>query len=114
MFNNELMADVHFIVGPPGASKKVPAHKVCADHFWLFNTAVRIALFPCLPTRLPSLLPPPPPQLRLSSNPRSSSHTVQLQGTVQGSLLPPLQLLTFPKCSSYQKPAHSAITDTYY
>lgn len=59
MFNNELMADVHFIVGPPGASKKVPAHKVCADHFWLFNTAVRIALFPCLPTRLPSLLPPP-------------------------------------------------------
>uniref|UniRef100_A0A8C9G1B4 BTB domain-containing protein n=1 Tax=Pavo cristatus TaxID=9049 RepID=A0A8C9G1B4_PAVCR len=27
MFNNELMADVHFIVGPPGASKKVPAHK---------------------------------------------------------------------------------------
>lgn len=29
MFNNELMADVHFIVGPVGASKKVPAHKVC-------------------------------------------------------------------------------------
>ncbi|KAM9293929.1 BTB/POZ domain-containing protein 6 [Gastrophryne carolinensis] len=27
MFNNELMADVHFIVGPAGASKKVPAHK---------------------------------------------------------------------------------------
>lgn len=27
MFNNELMADVHFIVGPPGASKRVPAHK---------------------------------------------------------------------------------------
>nr|XP_009673895.1 PREDICTED: BTB/POZ domain-containing protein 6 [Struthio camelus australis] len=27
MFNNELMADVHFIVGPPGASRKVPAHK---------------------------------------------------------------------------------------
>ncbi|XP_043930307.1 BTB/POZ domain-containing protein 6 isoform X2 [Protopterus annectens] len=27
MFNNELMADVHFIVGPLGASKKVPAHK---------------------------------------------------------------------------------------
>uniref|UniRef100_A0A7M4G1N4 BTB domain-containing protein n=1 Tax=Crocodylus porosus TaxID=8502 RepID=A0A7M4G1N4_CROPO len=27
MFNNELMADVHFVVGPPGASKKVPAHK---------------------------------------------------------------------------------------
>lgn len=28
MFNNELMADVHFIVGPLGASQKVPAHKV--------------------------------------------------------------------------------------
>lgn len=28
MFNNELMADVHFIVGPVGAAKKVPAHKV--------------------------------------------------------------------------------------
>uniref|UniRef100_A0A0E9VQ11 Uncharacterized protein n=2 Tax=Anguilla anguilla TaxID=7936 RepID=A0A0E9VQ11_ANGAN len=28
MFNNELMADVHFIVGPPGESQKVPAHKV--------------------------------------------------------------------------------------
>lgn len=28
MFNNELMADVHFIVGPMGESQKVPAHKV--------------------------------------------------------------------------------------
>lgn len=28
MFNNELMADVHFIVGPPGAARRVPAHKV--------------------------------------------------------------------------------------
>lgn len=28
MFNNELMADVHFIVGPPGDSQRVPAHKV--------------------------------------------------------------------------------------
>ncbi|XP_060722526.1 BTB/POZ domain-containing protein 6-B isoform X1 [Tachysurus vachellii] len=27
MFNNELMADVHFIVGRPGESQKVPAHK---------------------------------------------------------------------------------------
>ncbi|XP_039192733.1 BTB/POZ domain-containing protein 6 isoform X5 [Crotalus tigris] len=27
MFNSELMADVHFIVGPVGAAKKVPAHK---------------------------------------------------------------------------------------
>ncbi|XP_051953904.1 BTB/POZ domain-containing protein 6-B-like isoform X1 [Xyrauchen texanus] len=27
MFNNELMADVHFVVGPPGESQKVPAHK---------------------------------------------------------------------------------------
>ncbi|MED6263214.1 BTB/POZ domain-containing protein 6 [Characodon lateralis] len=27
MFNNELMADVHFIVGPLGASQKIPAHK---------------------------------------------------------------------------------------
>lgn len=31
MFNNELMADVHFIVGPPGGSQKVPAHKVRTD-----------------------------------------------------------------------------------
>uniref|UniRef100_A0A4W4HB55 BTB domain-containing protein n=1 Tax=Electrophorus electricus TaxID=8005 RepID=A0A4W4HB55_ELEEL len=27
MFNNERMADVHFIVGLPGATQKVPAHK---------------------------------------------------------------------------------------
>ncbi|XP_061599961.1 BTB/POZ domain-containing protein 6-B-like [Cololabis saira] len=27
MFNNELMADVHFVVGPRGASQTVPAHK---------------------------------------------------------------------------------------
>nr|XP_061798188.1 BTB/POZ domain-containing protein 6-B-like isoform X2 [Nerophis lumbriciformis] len=27
MFNNELMADVHFMVGPPGGSQRVPAHK---------------------------------------------------------------------------------------
>ncbi|XP_051868365.1 BTB/POZ domain-containing protein 6-B isoform X2 [Pristis pectinata] len=27
MYNNELMADVHFIVGSPGASQRVPAHK---------------------------------------------------------------------------------------
>ncbi|XP_075387378.1 BTB/POZ domain-containing protein 6 isoform X2 [Tenrec ecaudatus] len=27
MFNNELMADVHFIVGPLDAARKVPAHK---------------------------------------------------------------------------------------
>ncbi|XP_015243288.1 PREDICTED: BTB/POZ domain-containing protein 6-B-like isoform X1 [Cyprinodon variegatus] len=27
MFNNELMADVHFIVGPLGESQKIPAHK---------------------------------------------------------------------------------------
>ncbi|KAA0718123.1 BTB/POZ domain-containing protein 6-A [Triplophysa tibetana] len=27
MFNNEHMADVHFIVGPPGESERVPAHK---------------------------------------------------------------------------------------
>ncbi|XP_012680213.1 BTB/POZ domain-containing protein 6-B isoform X2 [Clupea harengus] len=27
MFNNELMADVHFIVGPLGESQRVPAHK---------------------------------------------------------------------------------------
>ncbi|KAM9477458.1 BTB/POZ domain-containing protein 6-A [Clarias gariepinus] len=27
MFNNERMADVHFIVGPPGATEKIPAHK---------------------------------------------------------------------------------------
>ncbi|KAG9336603.1 hypothetical protein JZ751_002950 [Albula glossodonta] len=28
MFNNELMADVHFVVGPTGESQKIPAHKV--------------------------------------------------------------------------------------
>ena len=28
MFNNELMADVHFIVGPSGESRRLPAHKV--------------------------------------------------------------------------------------
>ncbi|XP_040920119.1 BTB/POZ domain-containing protein 6-B-like [Toxotes jaculatrix] len=27
MFNNEQMADVHFIVGPPGETQRVPAHK---------------------------------------------------------------------------------------
>lgn len=30
MFNNELMADVHFIVGGLGAARRVPAHKVGA------------------------------------------------------------------------------------
>lgn len=35
MFNNEHMADVHFIVGPPGESERVPAHKVSphTSHF---------------------------------------------------------------------------------
>lgn len=28
MFNNEQMSDVHFIVGPPGETLRVPAHKV--------------------------------------------------------------------------------------
>ncbi|XP_043221301.1 BTB/POZ domain-containing protein 6-like [Amphibalanus amphitrite] len=27
MFNNELMADVHFVAGPPGATQRIPAHK---------------------------------------------------------------------------------------
>uniref|UniRef100_S4RK32 BTB domain-containing protein n=1 Tax=Petromyzon marinus TaxID=7757 RepID=S4RK32_PETMA len=27
MFNSEMMADVHFVVGPPGATKRIPAHK---------------------------------------------------------------------------------------
>ncbi|XP_002130943.2 BTB/POZ domain-containing protein 6-B [Ciona intestinalis] len=27
MFNNELLSDIHFIVGPLGASKRIPAHK---------------------------------------------------------------------------------------
>ncbi|XP_059540650.1 BTB/POZ domain-containing protein 6 [Myotis daubentonii] len=27
LFNNELMADVHFVVGPPGGAQRVPAHK---------------------------------------------------------------------------------------
>lgn len=33
MFNNEHMADVHFIVGPPGATEKIPAHKVGLKSF---------------------------------------------------------------------------------
>ncbi|MEQ2213707.1 hypothetical protein XENOCAPTIV_019603 [Xenoophorus captivus] len=28
MFNNEHMADIHFIVGPPGETQTIPAHKV--------------------------------------------------------------------------------------
>lgn len=28
MFNNELMADVHFVVGPTGGTQRVPGHKV--------------------------------------------------------------------------------------
>lgn len=28
MFNNELMADIHFVVGPPGGTQRVPGHKV--------------------------------------------------------------------------------------
>lgn len=35
MFNNEHMADVHFIVGTPGESERVPAHKV-SPHTSLF------------------------------------------------------------------------------
>lgn len=31
MFNNELMADVHFVVGPPGGTQRVPGHKVRAE-----------------------------------------------------------------------------------
>lgn len=27
MFNNELMSDVHFLVGPKGSAQKIPAHK---------------------------------------------------------------------------------------
>lgn len=27
MFNNDLMADVRFIVGPPGSTQVIPAHK---------------------------------------------------------------------------------------
>ncbi|XP_068606664.1 BTB/POZ domain-containing protein 3a isoform X1 [Brachionichthys hirsutus] len=27
MFNNEMMADVHFVVGPPGGTRRVPGHK---------------------------------------------------------------------------------------
>ena len=28
MYNNEMMADVHFVVGPPGGTQRVPGHKV--------------------------------------------------------------------------------------
>lgn len=34
MFNNELMADVHFIVGPVGGSQRLPAHKVKDSPFF--------------------------------------------------------------------------------
>lgn len=44
MFNNELMADVHFIVGPPGASKKVPAHKVGAERGSLRAHGFRVSV----------------------------------------------------------------------
>lgn len=44
MFNNELMADVHFIVGPPGASKKVPAHKVGAERGSLRSRGFRVSV----------------------------------------------------------------------
>ncbi|XP_077605228.1 BTB/POZ domain-containing protein 3-like [Crocuta crocuta] len=27
MFNNDLMADVHFVVGPPGGTQRLPGHK---------------------------------------------------------------------------------------
>lgn len=39
MFNNEHMADVHFIVGPPGESERVPGHKVnpYTSYFGLLN-----------------------------------------------------------------------------
>lgn len=32
MFNNELMADIHFVVGPPGGTQRVPGHKVQNHH----------------------------------------------------------------------------------
>ena len=28
MFNNELMADVHFLVGQPGGTERLPGHRV--------------------------------------------------------------------------------------
>ncbi|KAG9339047.1 hypothetical protein JZ751_024242 [Albula glossodonta] len=31
MFNNELMADVHFVVGPPGGTQRLPGHRVSID-----------------------------------------------------------------------------------
>lgn len=49
MFNNELMADVHFIVGPTGGSQKVPAHKVKrSDHAILTSLSVRLEEKLCL------------------------------------------------------------------
>lgn len=38
MFNNDLMADVHFVVGPPGGTQRLPGHKVsnsCITHLVL-------------------------------------------------------------------------------
>ena len=32
MFNNEVMADVFFLVGPPGSTQRVPGHKVRLQH----------------------------------------------------------------------------------
>lgn len=31
MFNNDLMADVHFVVGPPGGTQRLPGHKVSSS-----------------------------------------------------------------------------------
>lgn len=37
MFNNEMMADVHFVVGPPGGTQRVPGHKVIPwSRTWFF------------------------------------------------------------------------------
>lgn len=38
MFNNELMADVHFVVGPPGGTQRVPGHKVAVETSIILQT----------------------------------------------------------------------------
>lgn len=64
MFNNELMADVHFIVGPPGGSQRVPAHKVTASPNPFRQPKVVKTRSRCVPGRSDTF--PPSPQYVLA------------------------------------------------
>lgn len=52
MFNNERMADVHFIVGPPGDTHRIPAHKVrLTVQFRIYCHSIHcrnVIKYPCL------------------------------------------------------------------